>query len=146
IDGNATNVASYLAGSPFVNVQADRLNATAQSGVGVPNALVTQVNDIQATTTAVDANINIYNVGALNLAGSGVDAGTTSAGGNVTLVATGAITQTAPVKGDALTVVTLNSPGASIDLTNTGNDAVSYALFSCLGLPAGCPAGNPVVS
>ena len=144
IDGNATNVASYIAGTPFSNVRADRLNAFGQTGVGVSNALITEVIDVQAGTTNTD--INIYNVGALNLAGTGVNAGINSTGGNVTLVATGPIMQSAPVTTDALAVVTLNSPGADITLTDGGNDAQSYSLFACLALPGGCPTDTPVLS
>ncbi|TAK81006.1 MAG: hypothetical protein EPO20_27270 [Betaproteobacteria bacterium] len=153
IDGNATNVDDYIAANPAlnVNVQADRLNATARDGVGVTNALVTQINDLQATTT--NADINVYNVGALDIAGSsGVNAGATTTtpvvntGGDVTLIATGAITQSAPIVSDALNVITLNSPGANITLANTSNDAASYSLFACLALPGGCPTDTPILS
>lgn len=131
--------ASYIAGTTFSNVQADRLKAFGSGGVGMPNALVTQVIDVQAATNNADIN-----VGALNIAGTGVNAGSDLAGGNVALVAAGAITQSAPLIADELEIVTLNSPGANITLTDGGNDARLYSLFACLGLPAGCPTDTPV--
>jgi len=144
ISGNPTNVDNFIDTPPFANVVADRLNAAGRDGVGVPQALITQVRGIQASTT--NASINVYNVGPLNIEGTGIDSGIGATGGNLTLVATNAITQSAPLKTNALAVITLNSPGANITLTDTGNDALGYSLYACLDLPGGCPTDMPVLS
>jgi hypothetical protein len=52
----------------------------------------------------------------------------TGAGGNVTLVAGGAITQTGAIKAGVLSAKTLNNTPAVITLTNAGNDAASIVL------------------
>jgi hypothetical protein len=158
INGDAANVTGFIAGSTFSNVQAVRLNAHAAKGIGVANALITDVDEVQAATTGIDTAINIYNLGDLQIAGTGIVAGTAALTdaqhGNVTLVATGNISQaaTAPVIADALAVVTLKGANASaaggdITLTNASNNAESYSLFACLELAAGgCVAGTPVLS
>jgi hypothetical protein len=60
---------------------------------------------------------------------SGISNGT-GAGGNVTLVAGGAIAQTGAIKANVLSAKTLNNTPAAITLTNAGNDAASIVLQS----------------
>ncbi|OGA67351.1 MAG: hypothetical protein A3G83_16010 [Betaproteobacteria bacterium RIFCSPLOWO2_12_FULL_68_20] len=147
IEGDAADTAAYIAGAPTPNVVANALVAVAANGIGATSssdqALVTQVTDLSARTTS-NGSIRIYNVGATNLSGGAgapyaVDAGT----GSLTLVSTGAMTQAmagaGALRAGSLTVVTVNSPGANIDLQNTQNDATSLRAFTCLALPGGCP-------
>jgi hypothetical protein len=142
INGNATDSANYLANTFIPNIVAGSLVATAGTGIGSTNALVTQVSDLSARNTG-DGDIRIYNIGPTNIAGgAGSYAIDTGAGntGDLTLVSTGPVTQSKALRTDALTVVTVNDPGADITLDDTGNDANSFSIFACLSLPGGCPA------
>ncbi len=162
IVGNATDTGNFLGGNLTTpNVVANRLVISAPGGVGddpattaaaTPQnpidarseALVTQVNELALTTS--NSNARVYNIGAtqLNLDGGATTGYAVNTGtGNFALFSTGAVTQTNPLKTNALTVVTLNNSGAAITLDNADNDAQSFSLFACLAMPGGCPDPGP---
>ncbi|RYF38890.1 MAG: hypothetical protein EOO25_16185, partial [Comamonadaceae bacterium] len=107
---------------------ADSVNLQARAGtvaaVGVANA----VSAIQYT-------------GADAVTVAGINSGT-GAGGNVTLLAGGAITQNGAIKAATLTATTARNAGSAISLTNTANDAATVNLQVRDGTIAAVGAGN----
>ena len=89
--GNVTlNAAGALVNgvtSSDKNVIANGLDATAGNGIGHQAALQTQVADLTAENTGGSNNINITNIGALNVSGGILNSGS----GNIVLDNTGAI-------------------------------------------------------
>ncbi|WP_341917272.1 filamentous hemagglutinin N-terminal domain-containing protein, partial [Polaromonas sp. YR568] len=81
----------------------------------------------------VASTIQYTGAGALGI--SGINSGT-GAGGNVTLIAGGPITQSGAIKAGILTATTADAAGSAITLTDTANDAVTVNLQARTGTAA----------
>ncbi|MCZ8257683.1 MAG: hypothetical protein O9327_18710, partial [Polaromonas sp.] len=139
--GGTAGAVTLLAGDAITQtgaIKASTLTATTANAAGAAITLTHVGNDaatvnLQSRTGTVAA-VGTANAGAAieytdaNAFGtSGINTGT-GAGGDVTLVAGGAITQTGSIKAGVMSAKTLNNTPAAITLTNTGNDAASIVL------------------
>ncbi|MBI2772711.1 MAG: filamentous hemagglutinin N-terminal domain-containing protein [Burkholderiales bacterium] len=151
----STGNVTLLAGGAITQtgaIAAATLSATTASAGGSTIALTQAGND--ATTVNLQARTGtVAAIGAANapaaasytdtngFAVSGINSGT-GAGGNVTLLAGGAVTQAGAIKAATLSVTTANAAGANITLANSGNDAATVNLQGLNGTVAAVGASN----
>jgi filamentous hemagglutinin family protein len=139
--GGTAGAVTLLAGDAITQtgaIKASTLTATTANAAGAAITLAHTGNDaatvnLQSRTGTVaavggaNAGAAIQYTDATGVGISGINSGT-GAGGNVTLVTGGAITQTGAIKAGVLSARTLNNTPAAITLTNAGNDAASIVL------------------
>jgi hypothetical protein len=137
--GGTAGAVTLLAGDAITQtgaISASTLTATTRNNAGAAITLNHAANNaatlnLQVRDAAGGANsaaaIQYTDINGVSI--SGINNGT-GAGGNVTLVAGGAITQTGAIKAGVLSAKTLNNTPAAITLTNAGNDAASIVLQS----------------
>jgi trimeric autotransporter adhesin len=140
--GGTAGAVTLLAGDAITQtgaIKASTLTASTANAAGATITLTHAGNDVitvnlqsrtgtVAAVGAANAGAAIQYTDANGFGTSGINNTGTGAGGDVTLVAGGAITQTGAIKAGVLSAKTLNNTPAAITLTNTGNDAASIVL------------------
>jgi hypothetical protein len=132
----ATETGTFLTG-------VNQVGTFTGSNTGVGDIQLNNASDVltlNGVTQTGTGNVVISNVttdpklaGQMVVAGTGINAGT----GNVTLTASGNISQTTGgVQATVLNVSTLNDAGSNIDLSGSGNHATTVNLYACAA--AGC--------